>query len=88
MYYTYILLLKNGDLYKGSSNNLRQRLTEHTQGKVEATKHQRPFKLILYECYLLRSDAERRERFLKTTEGRRLLKQQIRDSLKELNMLP
>jgi len=79
MYYVYILLLKNNDLYKGSCSNLTNRLKEHKLGKVKSTEHKRPLKLVHYECYYLKSDAERRERFLKTTEGRRLLKQQIKD---------
>jgi len=81
MHYTYILLLENGMLYKGITSDLKRRISEHKNGKVISTKHKRPVKLIHYEAYLLKSDAERRERFLKTTEGRRLLKQQIKDIL-------
>ncbi|HLD61034.1 MAG TPA: GIY-YIG nuclease family protein [Patescibacteria group bacterium] len=84
MYYVYILKLKNNDLYKGSTANLRQRTIEHKRGKVDSTKGKNPI-LIHYECYLKESDARRRERFLKTTEGRRLLKQQIRDLLSSFN---
>ena len=40
-----------------------------------------------YEAYGLESDARRRERFLKTTEGKRLLKQQIRDILIQKSVL-
>ena len=40
-----------------------------------------------HEAYGLESDARRRERFLKTTEGKRLLKQQIRDILIQKNVL-
>ncbi len=68
-------------LYKGITSDLKRRISEHKNGKVISTKHKRPVKLIHYEAYLLKSDAERRERFLKTTEGRRLLKQQIKDIL-------
>ena len=85
MYYVYILLLKNKSLYKGITSDLKRRIAEHKLGKVNSTKHKRPLKFIHYEAYLLKSDAERREKFLKTTEGRRLLKQQIKDMLKELN---
>lgn len=80
MYYVYILKLKNADLYKGSTANLRVRIAEHKSGKVDSTKNKEPV-LIHYECYTKKSDAQRREGFLKTTEGRRLLKQQIRDVL-------
>lgn len=81
MYYVYYLLLKNGDVYKGSCADLKKRMAEHTRGNVLSAKGQRPFKLIGYEAYALKSDAQRRERFLKTTEGRRLLRQQHRDIL-------
>jgi len=79
MFYVYILLLKNGDLYKGFTANLRVRIKEHNQGKVKATKNYKPINLIGYEAYCCKSDAQRREKFLKTTEGRRLLKQQYKD---------
>ncbi len=82
MYYVYLLQLHNGEVYTGSTKDLRRRIGEHNEGKVTSTKHKRPLKLILYEGYLLRSDAERREKYLKTTEGKRFLKQQIRDYFK------
>jgi len=85
MYYVYILLLNNKDLYKGSTSDLRVRLRDHQNGKVESTRNFRPLKLVHYEGFVMKSDAERRERFLKTTEGRRLLRQQIRDILEKLN---
>ena len=81
MYYVYILLLSNKQLYTGSTGNLEQRLRDHENGKVISTKDRRPLKIIHYETYFLKSDATRREKFLKTTEGKRLLKQQIRDIL-------
>ena len=81
MYYVYILLLSNKQLYTGSTGDLGQRMKDHENGKVISTKNRRPLKLIHYENYFLKSDAIRRERFLKTTEGKRLLKQQIKDIL-------
>ncbi len=53
-------------------------------GKVKSTKHKRPLKLIHYEAYLLKSDAQRREKFLKTSEGKRFLKMQIRDFFEKI----
>ena len=82
MHYVYLLQLNNGQIYAGSTKDLRRRILEHKEGEVASTKPHRPLKLILYEAYLLKSDAERREKYLKTTEGKRFLKQQIRDSLK------
>ncbi len=81
MFYVYFLKLSNGDIYKGITNDLKRRIVEHKSGKVDSTKNYLPAKLIGYEAYLLKTDAERREKFLKTTEGRILLKQQYRDVL-------
>jgi putative endonuclease len=85
MYYVYFLFLSNKDIYKGSCGNVEKRLNEHELGKVESTKNYRPLKLIGFEGYELKSDAQRREKFLKTTEGRRLLKQQYKDIIQKLD---
>lgn len=79
MYYVYFLLLANKDIYKGYCSDLKIRLRQHQSGQVQSTKNYRPFKLIGYEAYLLKSDALRREKFLKTTEGIRLLRLQYKD---------
>jgi putative endonuclease len=86
MYYVYFLLLSNNDIYKGVSGDVSGRISEHADGKVISTRNYRPMKLIGYEAYALKSDALRREKFLKTTEGRRLLNQQYRDIIKELKV--
>ncbi len=49
-----------------------------------ATDFHRPLELIHYEAYTMESDAMRREKYLKTTEGKRFLRQQIRDLLEDL----
>jgi hypothetical protein len=45
---------------------------------VVATKYRGPWKLIYYEAYIDRHDAEGRERYLKSGSGRRFLRQQLR----------
>lgn len=84
MTYVYFLQLVNGDIYKGLTDNIERRLTEHNSGKVASTKIYLPCTLIGYEVYTLKSDALRREQFLKTTEGRRLFRQQYRDILQKV----
>jgi putative endonuclease len=81
MHYVYILQLANGDLYKGMTGDYKRRISEHEAGKVSSTKSFRPFRIIGCEAYGFKSDAERREKFLKTTEGKRLIRQQYRDIL-------
>ena len=83
MFYVYFLFLNNKNIYKGFTVDLERRVGEHKAGKVASTKNKAPV-LIHYEAYLLKTDAERREKFLKTTEGRRLLKQQLKDLLNKL----
>jgi len=83
MYYVYFILLDNCNIYKGYTNDLKRRWNEHVKGKVESTCVYKEKKLIGYEAYILESDARRRECFLKTTEGRRLLKQQYKDVIEK-----
>ena len=79
MFYNYVLESeKNKNLYVGYSNNLRKRLKEHNQGLVFSTKSYRPWKLIYYEACLNKKDAERRDNYLKTSQGQRLLKRRIK----------
>lgn len=79
MFYNYVLQNKNGKLYIGYTTDLKKRLEEHNQGRVEATKPYRPWYLIYYEACLNIKDAKRREKYLKTTQGQRLLKRRLKD---------
>jgi len=74
----------NNQLYTGYTADLKERIKSHNAGKVKSTALRRPLKLIHYEAYTLESDARRRERFLKTSEGKNLLKKQIRDLLQTI----
>ena len=80
MYFVYLLKSKKSKkLYLGYTNNLRKRLAEHNQGLSPATKPYCPWRLVYYEACLTLSDAERREQYLKTTQGRRLLYRRLKD---------
>lgn len=48
MYYIYFLLCKDGKIYTGSTNNLRERLLRHSKGQVLSTKDRLPIKLVAY----------------------------------------
>lgn len=67
------------------TDDVKKRLSQHAAGRVASTKAHLPHALIGYEGYALKSDATRREQFLKTTEGRRLFRQQYRDVLKKVS---
>lgn len=83
MFYVYFLKsLKDNNLYFGSTNDLRRRLSDHNNGEVLSTKARRPFELKYYEAYTKEKDARKRESSLKK-DGRALsqLKRRIADSL-------
>jgi len=78
-HYVYVLRsIKDGRLYVGYTANLRRRLTEHNAGMVPSTKHRIPFKLIYYEACTQQADALRRERYLKTTYGKRYIRCRVK----------
>ena len=87
MHYVYFLLLRNGQIYTGSTKDLKQRLSQHENGHADFTRKFLPVILLGYEAYKLKSDAERRERYMKTTEGKRLFRQQYRDIIVELSKI-
>jgi len=73
---------KDGNLYIGSTNNLRKRFAEHNSGKVFSTKSRIPFELIYYEAYKAEEDARRREKNLKLrSKAFTQLKKRIKNSL-------
>ena len=80
MFYVYCLeSLKNQQLYIGYTANLKKRFEEHNRGLNSSTKRYMPWKLIYYEASLNKLDAERREEYLKTTQGGRLLKRRLKE---------
>lgn len=82
MFYVYVLQnKKNDDLYTGFTSDLKRRITEHNQGKNFSTKFGKPWSLIYYEACLHKDDAMRREKYLKTSQGKRLLKRRLKEFL-------
>jgi len=79
-YYVYVLQsLKNQSLYIGYTKDLRQRLKRQNSGGNSYTKKYMPWQLIHYEAYLNEQDARRREKYLKTSQGSRLLKRMLKE---------
>ena len=79
MYYVYVLRsLKDGNSYIGITDDLERRLKQHNSGSNASTKYRRPFEIIYKELTPDRITARRREKFLKSGDGRTWLKINIR----------
>lgn len=80
IYWVYVLLsLKDKLRYIGYTEDINKRLWEHWQGLVNSTSYRKPLKLIYLEGCCEKSDAKRREKYLKTTGGARFLAKRLKN---------
>jgi len=69
-FFIYLLLSKTKkNWYIDSTNNLVDRLKRHNRGSSRSTKRYRPWQIAYYEKFPTRSEAFRREMFLKSPLG-------------------
>ncbi len=81
MFFVYILLSGKDNLfYTGYTANLERRINDHNEGLVYSTKYRRPLKLIYFEACLNQQDATRREKYLKSGNGKIYLRNRLRNS--------
>jgi putative endonuclease len=84
-HYVYVLFSKKDDeFYIGYTRDLKRRFNEHNAKKNFSTKGRFPLLLIYIEACINEEDSKRREKYLKTTQGRRFLKLRLRRLLQEL----
>ena len=78
-YFVYVLRgIKDRKLYVGYSENLERRLKQHNAGETKSLFRRRPLVLIYKEGFKNELEARRRERFLKSGQGRKFLKEVLR----------
>ena len=78
MFYTYVLKSINHDFYyKGHCEDLKTRLKEHNAGMTDSIRPYIPFELIYFEKFETRAEAIQREKYFKSSAGRRYLKKMI-----------
>ncbi|MCH6577476.1 MAG: GIY-YIG nuclease family protein [Proteobacteria bacterium] len=70
MWYVCFLQLGNGDIYVGSTNDLRRRLESHQRGQVSSTKAFLPIALKSYVAVLTEKNARELERYFKSGSGK------------------
>ena len=86
MFYTYFLQSEVcEETYVGYTSDLKSRIKEHNAGLTPSTKRYKPWKLIYYEACLNEKDAKRRENYMKSTQGSRLLKRRLKEYFYENN---
>jgi putative endonuclease len=71
MYFVYVLRNQSSGLhYTGHTAHLPQRLGQHNHGITKSTKNRGPWELLHQEEFASRSEAMKREKFLKSGKGR------------------
>lgn len=74
-YYVYVIRSKEGFIYRGMTDNLERRLVEHNNKELSFwTKRGTDWKLIYREEFDNKTEALKREKWLKTGVGREYLK--------------
>jgi putative endonuclease len=75
VYKVYVLKSKVANKsYVGMSNDLERRLEEHNSGKNSYTSKYLPWEIVYSEDFAAQDEALKREKYLKSTSGRRFLK--------------
>jgi putative endonuclease len=77
MWYFYFLQLTNGDVYVGSTNDLRRRIGSHRQGRVASTRAYLPIVLKSYIAVETEEIARKLERYFKSGSGKGLAKKRL-----------
>lgn len=82
-YFVYIIKsLKTGKRYIGFTCDIDKRLKEHNTGKSYWTRNKGPWELVYCEEKMTAKEAENREKFFKSGDGRQALKNILRESSK------
>ena len=72
MWYVYFLKLNNGDIYVGSTNDLKRRFASHEAGQVLSTKPSLPAKHKSYVAVENETLARELEKYFKSGSGKAL----------------
>ena len=78
MYFVYILKSKkDGSLYKGSTENLKQRIDNHNRGSAKYSSTKKPYKLVWYCAFSTKTQALQFEKYLKHGSGHTFTKRHL-----------
>jgi putative endonuclease len=77
MWYVYFLELRNGDIYVGSTDDLRRRINSHQRAQVVSTKEFLPAVLRSYIAVTEKTIARKLERYFKSGSGKAFAKKRF-----------
>ncbi len=78
MHYVYILLNERKTrTYTGVADDVNKRLALHNAGRVKASRPYRPYNIIHTEEFETLKEARQKEKFYKSTTGRRRIKEKF-----------
>jgi len=82
MHYVYILLNEEKTrTYTGVADDVSKRWGLHNAGRVKASRPYRPYKIIHAESFDTLKEARQKEKFYKSTTGRRKIKEMFFKSM-------
>jgi putative endonuclease len=77
MYFVYVISSTIRDyIYVGLTDNPTRRINQHNSGYERTTRPYRPFVSVFIETYETRLDARIREKYLKSTSGKRWIRKE------------
>ena len=78
MYFAYVLKsIEHEYFYKGHCSDLERRILQHNSGMTKSLRPYIPFRLVYFECFNTEAEAIKREKYFKTSAGRRYLKTKL-----------
>jgi len=77
MWYVYFLQLRNGDIYVGSTNQLKRRKHSHDKGQVNSTRAHLPAILKSYIAVESEIVARELEKYFKSGSGKAIAKKRF-----------
>ena len=82
--YCYVYVLRSSKdkmFYVGFTKNLNRRVEDHNNGLVPSTRHRVRLELVYWEGCISQADATQREKYLKSSWGKRYIKNRVRNYL-------
>jgi putative endonuclease len=78
MYFAYVLKsIEHDYFYKGHCKDLAIRIQQHNSEKTKSIRPYIPFRLIYFEKFESEADAIAREKYFKTSAGRKFIKKML-----------